>query len=130
MIACDAARIAAELLPVMTFIAATGLGCGPSAAEDCFGRECDGGGDTDTDTDSDTDTDADTDSDTDTDTGTTTDTDTSTEAPEHVDCEDEPVACEDIGDTEESQYFGCCFEETVYFCQSGILGVRCYTSHP
>ena len=108
---------AARCLLVSALIAAAAIGCGSSVAEDCFGRECDAGGDADTDTDVDTDADTDTDGDTDTDTT----TDSSTEAPEHVDCDAEPLACEDIGATEDDQYFGCCFEGAVYFCQSGIL---------
>jgi hypothetical protein len=103
-----------------TALAAAGIGCGSSAAGDCFGRDCDAGGDTGGDTDTDADTDVDADSDADSDTGTATDTDTN--PPEHVDCEAEPLACEDIGETEEAQYFGCCFEGSVYFCQTGVLG--------
>jgi hypothetical protein len=118
------AMLAVMVGVVLAVTCLTPLACGPSAAEDCFGRECDAGGDSDTDVDSDSDTDSDSDSDadTDSDTDTSTDTDSTTDAPEHVDCEAEPLTCLDIGETEEQQYFGCCFEGTVYFCSSGILG--------
>jgi len=115
--------IAIALAAMLAVIAAAWIGCGPSAADKCFGRECDAGSDTGTDTDTDTDIDADTDADTDgdTDTETGTDTGTDTQPAEHVDCEEQPEECADIGETEEAQYFGCCFEGSVYFCQSGIL---------
>jgi hypothetical protein len=102
---------------LLGILATVGIGCGSSVAEDCFGRDCDAGGDTDADTDAD----GDSDSDGDSDTGTGTDTDSSTQHAEHVDCEAEPLLCEDIGSGEQEQYFGCCFEGSVYFCQSGVL---------
>jgi len=117
--ASGVARIVAGLVCSMALCAVATIGCGSSVAEDCFGRECGAGGDTDTDTDTDADTDSDSDSDTDTDTETSTDT--STNAPEHVDCAEQPQTCEDVGATEQEQYFGCCFEGSVYFCQSSVL---------
>jgi hypothetical protein len=38
-----------------------------------------------------------------------------------VGCESEPSACADIGATEEEQFFGCCFEGAVYWCDGGAL---------
>jgi hypothetical protein len=37
-----------------------------------------------------------------------------------VECESQPSSCEDLGD-EQAQHFGCCFEGSVYWCESGTL---------
>jgi hypothetical protein len=61
------------------------------------------GGDTDTDTDTDSDTDTDTDSDTDAD----------------IQCDGTPKTCEGIGPDDDTQYYGCCDGEVVYWCEPG-----------
>jgi len=55
------------------------------------------------------DADADSDADTETDTGIDTEG--------YVACDAEPSDCEEIGDDEDSQYYGCCFDDAVYWCQ-------------
>lgn len=83
--------------------------------------------DTDTDTDTDTDADSDTDTDTDTDTDNDTDIDTDTDSdsdtdtivdPNHVACDGEPSDCFDIGNSESEQFFGCCWQDVVYWCNN------------
>jgi hypothetical protein len=37
-----------------------------------------------------------------------------------VTCDDEPSACEDLGDVE-AQHFGCCLGSTVYWCDGDVL---------
>ena len=39
----------------------------------------------------------------------------------HVNCTGIPTACEDIGPDAATQYFGCCFDNIVYFCVDGAL---------
>jgi hypothetical protein len=43
------------------------------------------------------------------------------------DCDDDPYSCDgipssctDIGSTTEEQYFGCCWNDVVYWCEDGI----------
>jgi hypothetical protein len=48
-------------------------------------------------------------------------TDGGTEDDSDSDCPAEPASCEDIGESEEAQYFGCCFGGSVYFCEGGEL---------
>jgi hypothetical protein len=85
--------------------------CGEEeGSEACVGRGCggdvDGGG-------------GDADSDSDTDTAPDTDTDTFSE--NHVECEDVPSDCVEISEIEEEQYFGCCRDGVVYWCDDGQL---------
>jgi hypothetical protein len=55
--------------------------------------------------------------DTETDTGADTETDTGIDTEGLVTCEGEPTVCEDIGEDEEEQFYGCCFDNAVYWCQ-------------
>ncbi|MCP4677240.1 MAG: hypothetical protein GY854_17345 [Deltaproteobacteria bacterium] len=50
------------------------------------------------------------------------DTDADTDADADVYCSSEPSTCEDIGPDEATQYFGCCYNNTVYYCTSGTFG--------
>jgi hypothetical protein len=36
-----------------------------------------------------------------------------------VDCVELPADCLDIGEDAETQYFGCCFENSVFWCDNG-----------
>ena len=36
-----------------------------------------------------------------------------------ADCDELPSACQHIGDDPETQYFGCCFQNVVYWCDEG-----------
>jgi len=36
-----------------------------------------------------------------------------------AECQELPEACEDVGEDIETQYFGCCFENSVYWCDDG-----------
>lgn len=65
--------------------------------------------DSDSGSDSESESDADTDDETDSDTGVDTE--------HYIACDGQPEACEDIGVDEDEQFYGCCFEETVYWCQ-------------
>lgn len=43
-----------------------------------------------------------------------------------VDCEDQPAECLEIGEDAETQFVGCCFENSVYWCESGeFLSTDC-----
>jgi hypothetical protein len=88
--------IARTIRVLITFLACTGISA-------CSGSD---GND-----DSSSDTDADTDTDTDSDTGTYP----------FVECEAEPTVCDDIGLIEEDQFFGCCFDNMVWWCEDGVL---------
>ena len=57
----------------------------------------------------------------DTDGGTDSDGGTDTDTDNHVDCTGIPTSCEDIGHDAATQYFGCCFDNIVYFCVDGAL---------
>ena len=65
----------------------------------------------------DSDSGADSDSGSEVDTGEETDSDTGVDTEHYVACEGQPEECEDIGPDEEAQFYGCCFEGTVYWCQ-------------
>jgi hypothetical protein len=54
---------------------------------------------------------------TDADTGTGVETDTGADTEGLVTCEDEPAVCEEIDEDEEAQFYGCCFDKAVYWCQ-------------
>lgn len=47
--------------------------------------------------------------------------DTDDDADAGVDCAEQPTACEDIGEDADAQLFGCCFDNTVYWCDTGEL---------
>ena len=36
-----------------------------------------------------------------------------------VECDELPADCLDLGEDAETQYFGCCFENTVFWCDDG-----------
>jgi hypothetical protein len=110
-------RLLGDAFVVLVVVGAAA--CDGSAVDDDASTDASTDADTDSDTGSDTDTDADTDTDTDTDSGTETDTETDTYP--FVECEDEPIECDDIGSTEDEQFFGCCFENAVYWCEGGPL---------
>lgn len=46
-----------------------------------------------------------------------TESDTGVDTEHYVACDGKPSACEDIGPDEDAQFYGCCFEGTVYWCQ-------------
>jgi len=125
---------------------ASGCGKDPrfyeNETDDTEGSDLDVDVDTDTDADSDTDTESYTDSDTDiptssdndtdTETDTTSDTDTDTETdidtdtettsdPNHINCEAEPLDCLDVGYSESVQFYGCCWQDVVYWCNDPKL---------
>jgi hypothetical protein len=97
------------------------IGLTVTLATACGSSSGDDDASSDTDTDADTDTDTDTDADADTDTETDTDTDTETDTYPFVECDVLPTSCEDVAETEEEQWFGCCFENDVYWCEQGQL---------
>ena len=37
-------------------------------------------------------------------------------------CNSQPTSCDDIGSTVEEQFYGCCFNNSVYWCESSQLG--------
>jgi hypothetical protein len=41
-------------------------------------------------------------------------------------CDGEPSSCSDIGSTADEQYFGCCYDDAVYWCVNGeFLSEEC-----
>jgi len=62
--------------------------------------------------DSDSDADADSDSDAD-----DTESDTGVDTEGLVICDELPTECADVGVDEDAQFYGCCFGDTVYWCQ-------------
>jgi hypothetical protein len=81
--------------------------------------------------------DSDSGSDSATDEATDTGIDTGIDTEGYVACDGEPVGCEDIGEDEEAQFYGCCYDNAVYWCQEyglswlmvwkdcGALGLDC-----
>ena len=89
-----------KVWPAISVLLALVTGC----SDDSPPTVSDGGPDTDTDADSDTDTDSD------------SDTDSNSDSDSDVTCESVPETCEDIGATEDEQYYGCCMGDTVFNC--------------